>query len=294
MYCSFPYGSLERSVNGGNTWTAADAGTPAGPWLTAWYQDPTTANTLYAGFTKLYKTTNQGTAWTALGNMPTTAGSIVDFRIAPSNNQIIYAAKATSIAKSTNAGTSWTSITGTLPVSSESITRIAVKSTDPNTLWVSFSGYTSTMKVYKSTNAGSSWTNISTGLPNLPVNTVMYATGQANDAVYAGCDVGVYFIDNTFSTWQPYFAGLANSQIQDLEIYASSGKIRAATFGRGVWEVDAYVPTTSAPTAQISASTSNGCIGNAITFSDLSSGNPTSWALYLSIMMLAFKDVRAL
>ena len=226
-------------------------------------------------YTKAQTRERPGHKW---GAMPTTSGSIVDFRIAPSNNQIIYAAKSTSMAKSTNGGTSFTSITGTLPVGSANITRIAVKSTDPNYVWVSFSGYSSTNKVFKSTNGGTTWTNITTGLPNLPVNCVMYGTGLNNDAVYAGTDVGVYFIDNTFTTWQPYLTGLPNVVVFDLEIYASTGKIRAATYGRGVWEVDAYVPTTSAPVAQFVYTPLSSCVGSAVNFTDQSSGNPTGWA----------------
>ena len=41
-----------------------------------------------------------------------------------------------------------------------------------------------------------SWSNISTGLPNLPVNCVIYSN-NSNDAIYAGTDVGVYYRDGT-------------------------------------------------------------------------------------------------
>jgi PKD repeat protein len=279
MYAEYYSGDLNRSTNGGGSWTGITSGlTGTAPWVTAWYQDPTTANTIYCGRTQMFKSTNQGTTWTQMTTLPTTAGgTIVDFRVAPSNNQVIYVARAGGIFKTTNGGTSWTTITGTLPVSSAVISRLDVKPGDANTVYVTFSGYSSGNKVFKTTNGGTSWTNVSTGLPNLPVNCVRFMPGAANEAVYVGCDVGVYYMDNTFTSWQPYFTSLPNVPVFDLEVYTTTSKLRAATYGRGVWEVDIY-STGMPPIAQFTASTFATCIGSPVSFTDQSGQNPTSWS----------------
>ena len=38
--------------------------------------------------------------------------------------------------------------------------------------------------------------------------------------------------------WQPFCAGLPNVQVTDLEINYCAGKLRAGTWGRGLWESD--------------------------------------------------------
>jgi PKD repeat protein len=280
MYGSQYSGSLNRSTNGGGSWSGINSGlSGTAPWVTSWYQDPTTANTIYCGRTNLFKSTNQGTSWTMLTALPTTpSGTIVDFKVAPSNNQTIYVARSSGLFKTINGGTSWTTVTGTLPVASAAITRVDVKPNDPNTVYVTFSGYSSANKVFKTINGGTSWTNISTGLPNLPVNCVRFDPLSTTEGVYIGCDVGVYYIDNTFTTWQPYFLALPNTPVYDIEVYATTGKVRAATYGRGVWEVDVFAPGALPPVAQFTASTFITCVGSAVTFTDQSAFNPTSWS----------------
>ena len=54
--------------------------------------------------------------------------------------------------------------------------------------------------------------------------------------LYIGTDIGVYHKDNTMSDWQAFKTGLPNVTIDELEIHYGAGKIRAATFGRGIWE----------------------------------------------------------
>ncbi len=278
MYGSQYNGSLNRSTNGGGTWNGINTGlTGNAPWVTAWYQDPTTANTLYCGRTNLFRSTNQGTSWSAVASAVPGTGTIVDFKIAPSNNQIIYVAKSGAVYKTVNAGGAWTTITGTLPIASAAISRVDVKPSDPNTVIVTFSGYSNNNKVFKTTNGGTTWTNISTGLPNLPVNCVRFDASSAIEGVYVGGDVGVYYMDNTFSSWQPYFTSLPNVPVFDLEVYTLTGKLRAASYGRGIWEVDVYNPGTLAPIAQFSASTYTTCIGSPVNFTDLSSFTPTGW-----------------
>jgi PKD repeat protein len=281
MYGEYYNGSLNRSTNGGANWSAINTGlTGNAAWVTPWYQDPTTANTLYCGRVNLFRSTNQGTNWSAVASAVPGTGTIVDFKIAPSNNQIIYVIKSGAVYKTINAGGAWTTITGTLPVASAALTRVDVHPNDPNHVIVTFSGYSAANKVFESTNGGTSWTNITTGVPNLPVNCVRFMPGTSTttDAVYIGCDIGVYYRDNTFTSWQPYFTGLPNVPVFDIEIYTGTGKLRAATYGRGVWEVDIYNPGTLAPIADFTANQTVVCPGSGVNFTDMSSFTPTSWS----------------
>jgi hypothetical protein len=53
-----------------------------------------------------------------------------------------------------------------------------------------------------------------------------------------GLDVGVYYRNDNFSAWQPYFDGLPTVSISELEIggTGSAARLKAATYGRGVWQ----------------------------------------------------------
>jgi PKD repeat protein len=277
MYGELYNGDFYRSTNGGANWSNIVSGlTGNANWVTPWCQDPVTANTIYAGYSQVFKSTNQGTAWTQLGTI-TGTGTIIALDVAPSNTQVIYAARQGSIFKTTNGGTNWTNITGTLPVASAVITYIEIDPTDANNVWVTFSGYSSGNKVFVTTNGGTSWTNFSTGLPNLPVNCIVYQNGT-QDGVYVGTDVGVYYRDNTYASWQPYFTGLPNVIVKELEIYYATGKLRAATFGRGMWETDVFTAGSMPPAADFNVSQSSICPNMTVQFTDMSSLNPTGWS----------------
>ncbi len=278
IYGSYVYGEYYRSTDGGTNWTAINTGLPAGDWLCAWHQDPVTATTLYAGGrAALYKTTNSGTGWTAMGT-PTGSGNIIEFEIAPSNNQIIYALKTgtNAVSKSINGGTSFTSVSTGLPTT-VAPTDIAISNTDPNIVFVTYSGYGSTSKVFKSINGGTSWTNLSTGLPNIPMNTIVYSNGSVDNGIYVGTDVGVYYKDN-ITNWVAFNVGLPNVAVRDLEIYYPTNRLRAATFGRGTWDSDLYTAVAAVPVASFTPSSTTICVGQSVTYTNTSSGIPTSYS----------------
>src|SRR6185503_1400270 len=181
------------------------------------------------GKTQVYRSTNSGTDWTQVGNL--NGDYLVDLAYAPSNPNYIYAMSPSSFFASTN-GNTFNQRTNFPP--SLSATAMAVSNTNPNKLWVTSSGYSDGEKVYVSNDGGVTWTNYSTGLPNLPVNCIVYQNGS-NDALYVGTDVGIYYRNSAMSSWQPFFNGLPNVIVNELEIQYSSGKIRAATYGRGLW-----------------------------------------------------------
>lgn len=90
-------------------------------------------------------------------------GDLKSLKVAPSNNNVIYASSDFIVWKTTNGGATWSNVTANLP--GAVITYITVHNTNPNVLWVSLSGFNTGQKVYQSTNGGASWTNISGNLP---------------------------------------------------------------------------------------------------------------------------------
>lgn len=276
LIASNPSGNHAYSSNAGTSWSYSTfSPSQSGAWVTPVKQDPSVATRYYSGRTQLYVSNNSAVSFSAL---PATggSGSIVEFAIAPSNNQVIYVLHSGSIRKTTDGGATWTNVTGTIPVGSAAPTYICIKPTDPNTAWVTLSGFSAANKIYKTTNGGTSWTNITGNLPNLPNNCVVYEPGSS-DRVYVGMDVGVYYRDNAAAVWTLYNTGLPNTPVSELEISpAAPGKLRAATYGRGVYEVD-VVPNNLPPTSSFTVATS-ACSGQTVSFTDVSVNTPTSWS----------------
>ena len=242
QYCSRENGKLYRTTNHCNWWDNIQPPySGMGEWVTPFIIDPLNHNTLYAGYSEIWKTTDQGTTWTKISSF--NSSKIESMAIAPSNNKILCAADANTIMKTMNGGVSWVEITGNLPVFRSNITSIAIKNDDPNTLWVSLGQYNA-YKVYQSTNGGTSWTNISEGLPQLPVYTVVQNKQVTSEVhLYAGTELGIYFKKGS-DAWIPYNTNLPNVKIGEIEIYYSSdpskSKLRAGTYGRGLWETPLY------------------------------------------------------
>lgn len=102
--------------------------------------------------------------------------------------------------------------------------------------WVTFTGYEPTAKVWGTNDGGNSWYNADPNgtLNNLPVNDIVFQKGT-NDRLYIGTDAGIYYRDNSSSNWTK-FCNFPNVMVTELKINYCVGKLRASTFGRGVWE----------------------------------------------------------
>lgn len=234
VYVSYQNGALQKSTDGGNNFY--DISPSHGDWVTPFSMHPTDHQTIFAGYEEVYKSTDGGNSWNTIG--PAATGDyLVALAIASGNPDYIYAATIDRIFVTDNGGVNWSNITLGLPVGSTGITGIAISDQNPRQLWVTLSGYQPGMKVFYSNDAGSQWTNVSGSLPNIPVNCTVCQRG-ANDAIYIGTDFGVFYIDATLPDWVPYGAGLPNVIVSELEIFAAGQKIRAATYGRGIWEAD--------------------------------------------------------
>ncbi len=283
MWGTSQYGRIMRSTNTGGSFstgtsgiTEYNGGNAPAPWVTEIVEDPDAASTLYSGFSNVWKSTNGATSWTKLGTIG--SGTVFVQSIAPvptTNGQVIWAAKGGELYKTTNGGSTWVLVGG--GIANGNISDIVCHPTDVNKAWVSFSGFSNSIKVYGTSNQGTSWTNLSGSIPNVPVNCITIDK-NGNDALYIGTDIGGFFKDATMNIWQPFSGGLPNVIITQLDIYYAGSKIRASTYGRGMWESTLYAPGAYAPDANFTGNNLIGCPGLGVQYTDYSAGSPTSWS----------------
>jgi len=191
---------------------------------------------------------------------------ILDYEIAPSNNQYAYIvlkgdfrlhgnnvdtllrpALLRSKTGLTNGGVDqhFFNITHNLPMSDFltpsgdtiplSITGIEVDPLNAKRIWVSFSGYEENKKVWYSSDAGETWSNYDSAgtLANLPVNDIIYQPGS-KDRMFAATDAGVYV--NEQGTGWCRFGTIPNVRVMELKINPCDQSLIAATIGRGLWK----------------------------------------------------------
>ena len=177
---------------------------------------------------------NGGSNWSQV-SVPGLSGTINHIAISPADNNVLYVGRFNQIFRSDDQGQSWQNISNGLPVSQASITYLYASPLDANHIWATFSGYVNGTKVYHSINGGQTWENFSGSLPNLPANCVV-VENNLEEGVYVGTDVGIYYRNRRMDDWIPFFDGLPNVIVDELEVHVASGMLRAATFGRGIWE----------------------------------------------------------
>ncbi len=278
MYSSIYYGDFYKSTNGGNTFTASFNLPPSGTgnWVTPLTLDPNNGSVVYAGFTGLWKSTNAGVSFTNVSG--SINGTNIDRIYVPKvNSNHVYVGITNELYRSTNGGSSF-SLFSNLP-GSGTVTGIAVSDNDQNKIWVSRSGYAQGQKLYFSNNGGSTWTNISDNLPNVPANCVTFGDTNLN-GIYVGTDIGVYYRDDLLSEWKPFMSGLPNVIVNELEIQPIANKIRACTYGRGVWESPLYDGQFQKPIADFTSPKAVCGIGDTIRLSNATINFPEDFRWY--------------
>lgn len=277
MYGEQYNGNIYKSTNSGSGFfNIVGTGGPTGSvdedgdWVTPYVIDPSSHLKLYVGKSQVYGSTDGGSTFNAMSTM-TGSNKVIALAVAPSNGNYIYAAKSSEVWLSTD-GITFNQVT----TPGGGITYLCVDPANEHRVWATCGGYSATSKVYYSSDAGTTWSNITGNLPNLPALCIAYGPGSS-DGLYVGTDIGVYYKDNTLSNWIFYSNGLPNVIVHELEFHTASNTLRAATYGRGLWEIAAYTAPSSAPTAAFSSNRTNVCYGNTVDFYDNSTNLPISW-----------------
>jgi hypothetical protein len=110
------------------------------------------------------------------------------------------------------------------------------------------SAFAGTSTAYRSTDGGAHWIDITSNLPNAPANSLL-VDPNSSQTVYIALDTGVYVTTNvtscaTSSCWSVFGVGLPNSPVTQLAAAGAmptgdgrQGELRAATYGRGIWQI---------------------------------------------------------
>lgn len=136
-----------------------------------------------------------------------------------------------------NGGQFWNDITNKLPILAwRQANHICINPQNTKTIAIGLDGFdNATMgqeKVYLTTDGGETFVNFSQGLPNVPVNCLEWI----GDDLYAGTDQGVYMLKKDSGAFIPFCQNLPQTVITELHYHPIAKKLRASTFGRGIWE----------------------------------------------------------
>lgn len=242
IYVSTQYLRIYRSINGGSSYT--DIRPPEegkvcfiAPFMLA----PSRPDVVYAGRSYVYKSINGGKDWSVTNRGKELDGNpVLSMAVSYQNPNVVYAATAPRyghmhIFVSLNGGYSWNNIRGDLP--DRYPVDMAVNPLDHSQVYITLSGY-GTPHIYRSDDFGQHWKDISTGLPNVPASAVVVDT-EYPDHIFVGNDLGVYFSNNKGESWELFTNGLPEAIIaKDLSISSVNRKLRVATHGNGVYQID--------------------------------------------------------
>ncbi len=289
------YGTIQNGVIS-RTRTAATTGpytNNVGPnypanegadFFTILTMDPNNPSVLYTAGSRVWKSVDGGDNWAPLP-ITTTDGSdwfIVNARhkvaVAASDPNVLIATDFRQVFRSTNGGTSWVRVILGIDVLGVEI--------DPRNASVFY--IATTDGVYVTTNAGVSFTLRNTGLPaGFAAEVVRVDPTDSND-LFCGTDVGVYRSTNQGVSWSKFGTGLPSVSVYDIRILPDGSVMRAATHGRGMWELQIPSNGNTPPTATLSQPASTVTVANGTTLnlqgtvSDSDAGDSATGIWYFS------------
>lgn len=236
FYLSLYYGDFKRTTDGGDSFQNminSNLTGEQGAWVTPIAIDPNNSATMYVGYQNVWRLSNYGTSYQRISNFP--GPSLRSIEVAPSTSNTIYVStnfngEQSFLYVTHDGGQTWQGLVNSPTV----ITSIAVDPNKKERVWITTGGYITGLKVFEID--GNKVTNISDGLPNVPANKVVYQLGSL-DRLFLGNDLGVWVKERN-ANWVPVGTDLPNVIVSDLAFHYASGTLRAATYGRGIWQIE--------------------------------------------------------
>jgi len=242
LWVSAQHGALRKTENGGQTWIDNLRPGGEGPFVTTYEMLLNYPDTMFCGWNKdsIQRTFNGGVNWTKINMIASGEDQPVISISTSRHHNTIYAATRARVLKSTNFGTSWSTVYTATPFNTSGITSVTADSWNSEICYITRGGYNANPKVILVNGASSA--DATLNLPAIPANVIAVEDVNGSALTYVGNDMGVFYINmlDPSSGWIFLNEGFPNVIVRDLEIYQSHGIIRAATFGRGIWESGLY------------------------------------------------------
>lgn len=227
------------------------------PWVTPM---AIAGNRLFVSSNTLYRTTTDGSSWTAVSpNMgsaasvvtPQLIGVLMPTYVGTSGGRVYYSPDA-SIPTPT-----FTDVTGNYP--GGVVSDVAMDPVNAQRAFITRSGFGAS-RLYRTTTGGTTWTAVGTGLPNVPANSVAVDPLNTN-RVFVATDIGVYESADGGDNFTPFSAGLPLGVVAtDLEIDDAPHVLTLGTYSRGAWRVLLSTSGANAPPTPDFTATTNDLI----------------------------------
>lgn len=235
MIGSWQYGSRNYTRDGGQTRPGTgnpNRGSGNAAWEAPFLQNPMDQMAVIHFSDSLFAGDRFGQDWRFKGDP--NIGVLTEAAIADSDSNTIVVARGGVIRLTTDGGNTWSNISSNLP--NYTFTALAFDPKDANTIVATYNRYQiDSRKIYITFDQGATWENITYNLGAMPLRTVVMDHSDSA-YIYVGGEIGVYYKSKFGTTWTKYDNNLPNVTVKDLEIHWGSNRLRAATWGRGLWE----------------------------------------------------------
>ncbi|PTX63995.1 putative secreted protein (Por secretion system target) [Kordia periserrulae] len=259
---------------------------------------PSCYNYVYTGDdNQLFKSEDAGATFNAIYTAPANS-TVLGIEISRTNTDTMY------IVVRPNSGNSYlvkttdawaTTNTITLPSGNGSLALISLDPENDQTIWLAYPRGSNGNKVFKSTDGGATWNNETSSELNGHNIQVITTIGGTNGGVYVATGMSVFYKNNAMSSWTLDNANLPTTiGANDLRPFYRDGKIRLASYGKGIWESPLF-EAPSKPLAKIMVDKlSANCAGDVFYFDDYSMLNHTNatWAWTFENANIATSSLR--
>jgi PKD repeat protein len=215
------------------------------PFRTVLVADPSRSGHLLTGASRVLESTDGGASWRPLGTAMSDGGSFGPDAlgaIAISKGALLVT-KGAAVLRSTDGGATWRNASGGLP--GANVNGLDIDPRDSRVAWAALATTTGE-SVWGTTDGGVSWIARSGGLPPFAAH-VVKADPLDAAALYAGTDVGVYRSTDAGASWARFGSGLPAVSVRSLAISGDGTLVRAATHGRGLYELHTAASAGNAP-----------------------------------------------
>jgi photosystem II stability/assembly factor-like uncharacterized protein len=253
-------------------------------WDTPFILSPHNPSILFAGSNRVFRSSNHGQTWEAVGGDLTTNanrdeivtmgvkgsditiakndgivawGTIISLAESPKRPNLLYVGTDDGNVQVSREGKQWVNVTANIPNLPNGlwVSEVAPSRFDEGTVYATFDGHRSNdyeTYIYVSRDFGQTWQSANGNLKGQVVKTI--TEDQKNpDVLYIGTETGLFVSTDRAKTWLRVKANLPTVRIDEITLHPRDNSMVLATHGRALWVLDHIEPFQEYAAAQAAA-----------------------------------------